>query len=351
MHAISMTDFINNVNNNSTVNINNDNQKQYIENSTIAQKQDTVELNNNKNINKNKKKKIIIVASSIVAIALAFLAFFKRKQIGGALSNLFKKKKPTEPITPISENIPNHKMQPIAQLAKPTQEAASKMQSDIDATKLTEQVNQGIQKNVEKIGKEIPIPTFGNNPTIEERKQYLESIAMYIKNEDSGLVNQAIDAIRKYGTAEDIDKLHTTAWVFADEPTLVNLVKTVAKLGRLDKGDDMKVTHYITAKNHDLSNETYIEIFKALNKLVSEYGSRYEGLVRFLNKVPDDKDGEFTRVLTETLINLGNKASVKYLDRYETGYSLINDFISKGEETPQVVLDIIEKIRKAIEKK
>ena len=172
-----------------------------------------------------------------------------------------------------------------------------------------------------------------------------------MQNQDRDLVNQAIDAINKYGTAEDIDKLHTIAWIYADEPTLVKLVRTTAKLGRLDKGDDTKLQSYITARNHDLSNETYIEIFKALTKLVSGYGSGYEDLVRFLNKVPTDKDGEYTRVLTETLISLGNEASTKYLDKYKMNFNHVNDFMNKGQETPQAVLDVIDKVKVGLQAK
>jgi len=99
-----------------------------------------------------------------------------------------------------------------------------------------------------------------------------------------------------------------------DEDTIAQLVKTVAKLGRVNE-DSYHLVGYITAREHNLSNETYTEILKAVGKLRTDYGKEYEGIVRFLNKVPTDTNGAFIEALVGTLIKLGKPEDISYLDK------------------------------------
>ena len=154
----------------------------------------------------------------------------------------------------------------------------------------------------------------------------------------------------KYGSAGDLEKISPYAWMRADEPTLINLARTMSEIGEVDKTNIAKLDRIIDYNKQKYSNETYIEIFKAIAKLKTLYGG-YEDLLEFINKIPDDKEGEFTKTLIETLIKVGDKSKIKHLDEYLRNYGHVNWFANNGKETPQVILDAIETIRKELEKK
>jgi|GEM_PF-1377727 len=132
-----------------------------------------------------------------------------------------------------------------------------------------------------------------------------------------------------------------------DEDTIAQLVKAVAKLGRVNE-DSYHLVGYITAREHNLSNETYTEILKAVGKLRTDYGKEYEGIVRFLNKVPTDTNGAFTEALVGTLIKLGKPEDISYLDKYMRNYNRVNEFANKGQVAPQIIKDTIAKVIEGI---
>lgn len=183
-----------------------------------------------------------------------------------------------------------------------------------------------------------------------EKAAYVDSVAQYTKNfKNLEQLNQAIDAIREYGTAEDLEKINYIAWVFADEPTKVNIIKTMGAIGNKET-NYARITNIFINEKNTYSNETYIEAFKTIAKLTDGYGG-YEDLLEFVNKIPNDKDGEFTKTLVDTLIAVGLKEDIDYLDKYLRNYGHVNWFKNKGEETPRIILDTIETIRKELEKK
>lgn len=93
----------NNTNTNILQNIQNSEKKIEPQPKTNIVEQDTFEKENTK---KDKKKKIIIAASIAIGVALAILAFIKRKQIGDFFSNLFKKKPKNPPSSLDTPNVP-----------------------------------------------------------------------------------------------------------------------------------------------------------------------------------------------------------------------------------------------------
>lgn len=68
-------------------------------------------------------------------------------------------------------------------------------------------------------------------------------------------------------------------------------------------------------------------IYRTVGKLRTDYGKEYEGIVRFLNKVPTDTNGAFTEALAGTLIKLGKPEDISYLDKYMRNYNCVNEGI------------------------
>lgn len=113
----------------------------------------------------------------------------------------------------------------------------------------------------------------------------------------------------------------------------------------------MKIYNLLNRKNGEFSNETYIEAFKAIGKLHTNGIKFYEKLLSYINKIPDDKNGEYSKVLIETLKTVGHQNDTKTLDDYIRNFNHVNQYKNKGEETPQIILDAIEDIRKVISNK
>ena len=360
---VSMQDYINSIKSNTINNSKDFEDKTKSQSSfvipNIAPKNDSFEKEDNKidtsNDKKIDKKKVFKIGAIIAGIGLAILAFLKRKQISSALSNLFSKKKPLEPPTPPqnipTSNIPNSKTSPTIPASKSTQITEPKVNPDIGAKKPTEQINQGIQKNTGKIIKEIPKPTFGDNPTIEEKQQYTSKVLEYINTtEDQDAIIQALDKIQQYGTADDLERINANVWMTAKEPLIVKLSQTIGQIGGKDA--DIQLVDYMRPLISKLSCDSYVEVFKAATKLSISYdGKIYDELISHLNNIPSDKNGNFTEALTEMLISVGKKEYISMLDDYLRNYGYVNDFMNKGQKTPQAVLDVIDKVRVGLENK
>ena len=291
---------------------------------------DTFESSKNINITTNKSKsKYIKVGTAILTAIVAAVAIVKRKAIGEFLSNL--KKKPQTP--PIQTDIPNKPVE-IPQVEP----------------KATKPITQVLENTSQDIKYELPKPNFGINPTREEQQAYIDSIAQYLKPNDMGdMTDQALDALAKYGTGEDLKKIHGMVWMDADEARTKKIIQTVGAIGRKDV-DSYHLALYISGV-HNHTNDTYVELFKATKKLFPNFyerGCNFEDLMRFANRIPTDETGEYTKEYIDMLISVGRKEDIEFLNKYLRNYNHINEFIENKQQTPQVIVDAIEKARKGI---
>ena len=291
---------------------------------------DTFESSKNINITTNKSKsKYIKVGTAILTAIVAAVAIVKRKAIGEFLSNL--KKKPQTP--PIQTDIPNKPVE-IPQVEP----------------KATKPITQVLENTSQDIKYELPKPNFGINPTREEQQAYIDSIAQYLKPNDMGdMTDQALDALAKYGTGEDLKKIHGMVWMDADEARTKKIIQTVGAIGRKDV-DSYHLALYISGV-HNHTNDTYVELFKATKKLFPNFyerGCNFEDLMRFANRIPTDETGEYTKEYIDMLISVGRKEDIEFLNKYLRNYNHINEFIENKQQTPQVIVDAIEKARQGI---
>ena len=292
-------------------------------NDTFESSKDT-----NSTIKKDKSKPLKIGAVILTAI-IATIAIVKRKAIGEFLSNL--KKKPQTP--PMQTDIPNKPVE-IPQVEP----------------KSTKPITQVLENPPQDIKYELPKPNFGLNPTREEQQAYIDSIAQYLKPNDMGdITDQALDALAKYGTGEDLKKIHGMVWMDADEARTKKIIQTVGAIGRKDV-DSYHLALYISGV-HNHTNDTYIELFKATKKLFPNFyerGCNFEDLMRFANRIPTDETGEYTKEYIDMLISVGRKEDIEFLNKYLRNYNHINEFIENKQQTPQVIVDAIEKARRGI---
>ena len=291
---------------------------------------DTFESSKDINITTNKSKsKYIKVGTAILTAIVAAVAIVKRKAIGEFLSNL--KKKPQTP--PIQTDIPNKPVE-IPQVEP----------------KATKPITQVLENTSQDIKYELPKPNFGINPTREEQQAYIDSIAQYLKPNDMGdMTDQALDALAKYGTGEDLKKIHGMVWMDADEARTKKIIQTVGAIGRKDV-DSYHLALYISGV-HNHTNDTYVELFKATKKLFPNFyerGCNFEDLMRFANRIPTDETGEYTKEYIDMLISVGRKEDIEFLNKYLRNYNHINEFIENKQQTPQVIVDTIEKARQGI---
>lgn len=260
---------------------------------------------------------------------IATIAIVKRKAIGEFLSNL--KKKPQTP--PIQTDIPNNPVG-IPQVEP----------------KATKPITQVLENTSQDIKYELPKPNFGINPTREEQQAYIDSIAQYLKPNDMGdMTDQALDALAKYGTGEDLKKINGIVKMEADEARTKKIIQTAGAIGRKDV-DARHIILYISGV-HNHTNDTYVELFKATKKLFSNFhdgGCNFEDLMRFANRIPTDKTGEYTKEYIDMLISVGRKEDIEFLNKYLRNYNHINEFIENKQQTPQVIVDAIEKARQGI---
>ena len=282
----------------------------------------------------DKKKRTAIISAVIITAIATTVAIIKRKQISEFFSTLFKKKGGAEPPQPPPDNISPKKPSVIPN--GPTREVSPKT-PEIPLIKPT---------TSEII---FPKPKFSANPTAQEKQAYVDSIMGYTNHTDKELVKKSLDAIEKYGTWEDIDKIGFVRMT-DDESLIVPLVRAVAKVGRV-REDDYFFIQYITAREHNLSNQTYAIVLEAISKLSNNVGKEYEDMVRLVNKIPADTDGKFTTTLISTLTKLGKEEDIEYLNKYLRNYNRVNDFINKGQKTPESVKDAVAKIVEGIKRK
>ena len=282
----------------------------------------------NSTIKKDKSKPLKISVVILTAM-IATIAIVKRKAIGEFLSNL--KKKPQTP--PIQTDIPN-KPVGIPQVEPKT----------------TKPLTQVLENTPQDIKYELPKPNFGINPTREEQQAYIDSIAQYLKPNDMGdMTDQALDALAKYGTGEDLKKIHGMVWMDADEARTKKIIQTAGAIGRKDV-DSYHLALYISGV-HNHTNDTYVELFKATKKLFPNFyerGCNFEDLMRFANRIPTDETGEYTKEYIDMLISVGRKEDIEFLNKYLRNYNHINEFIENKQQTPQVIVDTIEKARQGI---
>lgn len=183
-----------------------------------------------------------------------------------------------------------------------------------------------------------------------EQQAYIDSIAQYLKPNDMGdMTDQALDALAKYGTGEDLKKINGIVKMEADEARTKKIIQTAGAIGRKDI-DARHIISYI-AGVHNHANDTYVELFKATKKLFSNYyekGRNFEDLMRFANRIPTDETGEYTKEYIDMLISVGRKEDIEFLNKYLRNYNHINEFIENKQQTPQVIVDAIEKARQGI---
>ena len=183
-----------------------------------------------------------------------------------------------------------------------------------------------------------------------EQQAYIDSIAQYLKPNDMGdMTDQALDALAKYGTGEDLKKIHGMVWMDADEARTKKIIQTVGAIGRKDV-DSYHLALYISGV-HNHTNDTYVELFKATKKLFPNFyerGCNFEDLMRFANRIPTDETGEYTKEYIDMLISVGRKEDIEFLNKYLRNYNHINEFIENKQKTPQVIVDAIEKARQGI---
>lgn len=183
-----------------------------------------------------------------------------------------------------------------------------------------------------------------------EQQAYIDSIAQYLKPNDMGdMTDQALDALAKYGTGEDLKKINGIVKMEADEARTKKIIQTAGAIGRKDV-DARHIILYISGV-HNHTNDTYVELFKATKKLFSNFhdgGCNFEDLMRFANRIPTDETGEYTKEYIDMLISVGRKEDIEFLNKYLRNYNHINEFIENKQKTPQVIVDAIEKARKGI---
>lgn len=184
-----------------------------------------------------------------------------------------------------------------------------------------------------------------------EKQQYISKVLEFINStEDQDSIIQALDKIQQYGTADDLERINANVWMTSEEPLVVKLSQTVGKIGRKDI-DDYQLIDYVVPSSK-LSCDGYTEVFKAVSKLSSSYSDKeYDKLIYHLNNIPHDKNGNFTEALTEMLISVGKKEYISQLDDYLRNFSYVNDFMNKGQKTPQAVLDVIDKVKVGLQAK
>ena len=328
---LTLNDFKNSISNNLSLGINK------LEGRLTATNLNNSKINNDtfessKDINstiKKDKSKPLKIGVVILTAMIATIAIIKRKAIGEFLSNL--KKKPQTP--PIQTDIPNKPVE-IPQVEP----------------KATKPLTQVLENTSQDIKYELPKPNFGINPTREEQQAYINSIAQYLKPNDMGdMTDQALDALAKYGTGEDLKKIHGMVWMDADEARTKKIIQTVGAIGRKDV-DSYHLALYISGV-HNHTNDTYIELFKATKKLFPNFyerGCNFEDLMRFANRIPTDETGEYTKEYIDMLISVGRKEDIEFLNKYLRNYNHINEFIENKQQTPQVIVDAIEKARQGI---
>ena len=328
---LTLNDFKNSISNNLSLGINK------LEGRLTATNLNNSKINNDtfessKDINstiKKDKSKPLKISVVILTAMIATIAIIKRKAIGEFLSNL--KKKPQTP--PIQTDIPNKPVE-IPQVEP----------------KATKPITQVLENTSQDIKYELPKPNFGINPTREEQQAYIDSIAQYLKPNDMGdMTDQALDALAKYGTGEDLKKIHGMVWMDADEARTKKIIQTVGAIGRKDV-DSYHLALYISGV-HNHTNDTYVELFKATKKLFPNFyerGCNFEDLMRFANRIPTDETGEYTKEYIDMLISVGRKEDIEFLNKYLRNYNHINEFIENKQQTPQVIVDAIEKARKGI---
>ena len=328
---LTLNDFKNSISNNLSLGINK------LEGRLTATNLNNSKINNDtfessKDINstiKKDKSKPLKISVVILTAMIATIAIIKRKAIGEFLSNL--KKKPQTP--PMQTDIPN-KPVGIPQVEPKT----------------TKPITQVLENTSQDIKYELPKPNFGINPTREEQQAYIDSIAQYLKPNDMGdMTDQALDALAKYGTGEDLKKIHGMVWMDADEARTKKIIQTVGAIGRKDV-DSYHLALYISGV-HNHTNDTYVELFKATKKLFPNFyerGCNFEDLMRFANRIPTDETGEYTKEYIDMLISVGRKEDIEFLNKYLRNYNHINEFIENKQQTPQVIVDAIEKARKGI---
>ena len=328
---LTLNDFKNSISNNLSLGINK------LEGRLTATNLNNSKINNDtfessKDINstiKKDKSKPLKISVVILTAMIATIAIIKRKAIGEFLSNL--KKKPQTP--PIQTDIPNKPVE-IPQVEPKT----------------TKPLTQVLENTSQDIKYELPKPNFGINPTREEQQAYINSIAQYLKPNDMGdMTDQALDDLAKYGTGEDLKKIHGMVWMDADEARTKKIIQTVGAIGRKDV-DSYHLALYISGV-HNHTNDTYIELFKATKKLFPNFyerGCNFEDLMRFANRIPTDETGEYTKEYIDMLISVGRKEDIEFLNKYLRNYNHINEFIENKQQTPQVIVDAIEKARQGI---
>ena len=328
---LTLNDFKNSISNNLSLGINK------LEGRLTATNLNNSKINNDtfessKDINstiKKDKSKPLKISVVILTAMIATIAIIKRKAIGEFLSNL--KKKPQTP--PIQTDIPNKPVE-IPQVEPKT----------------TKPLTQVLENTSQDIKYELLKPNFGINPTREEQQAYINSIAQYLKPNDMGdMTDQALDALAKYGTGEDLKKIHGMVWMDADEARTKKIIQTVGAIGRKDV-DSYHLALYISGV-HNHTNDTYVELFKATKKLFPNFyerGCNFEDLMRFANRIPTDETGEYTKEYIDMLISVGRKEDIEFLNKYLRNYNHINEFIENKQKTPQVIVDAIEKARQGI---
>ena len=255
---------------------------------------------------KDDKKKKIIIATTLIATAVAVtIAIVKRKQIGEFFSKL--KKKPPET--------------PTGGTKKPLTTGVPPVKTNVD----------------------FPMPEFGATPTAAQKSAYINSIMDYTNHTDKALAEKSLDAIRKYGTWEDLDKIGFVR-MSDDENLIRSFTKTVAKIGRAGQ-DDFHILEPIFATKHNLSNDTYIEILKAVDKLSTDAGKKYPNIIRLFNKVGSETD-PLLGSLSTTLSKLGTNSNVEDFNKYLRNYNYANEFIGRdgGGKTPEFIKGVIDKI-------
>ena len=183
-----------------------------------------------------------------------------------------------------------------------------------------------------------------------EQQAYIDSIAQYLKPNDMGdMTDQALDALAKYGTGEDLKKINGIVKMEADEARTKKIIQTAGAIGRKDI-DARHIILYISGV-HNHTNDTYVELFKATKKLFPNFyerGCNFEDLMRFANRIPTDETGEYTKEYIDMLISVGRKEDIEFLNKYLRNYNHINEFIENKQKTPQVIVDAIEKARQGI---
>ncbi len=321
-------------------------------NDSFEKKDIKIDTNSGKNLNKKiDKKKIFKIGAIVATIALAIVAFVKRKQIGSALSGLFNKKKSPEPPTPPTSTTPP----PTGSISNSkTPPAAPSLASDAHPKDASDSLSGVINNPKAADIIKVPEPTFGANPTIEEKQQYCATLLNHINNEkvQKEEITDALDKLSQYGENSDIEKINYYVWNNRNEDVILALNKVVDKLGK--KGDDFCVYEYLTRDCYQLSYSGSTEILKTLTKLREDVFTEheYDKLIRcLLEKIPDDKTGEFTEALVELLTTAGKKEYISFLDKYLINFSYVNKFMNQGQKTPQCIVDVIDKLKKMLDNK